>query len=677
MRKFIFKRIDRKFLSAPRRSVYNHETIGSIRKKHMGKPYSLEMEKLPQTYVWAMSQPIQLLVRAVRCCDSVPLVVTGSGGSLTAAAFAAGLHQNHTDNLSKTVTPLEYIHSVHSSQSALMILSAGGKNPDILAVLRAAIARETRQIIVVCSRSESPLVKLALNYPHIHIYQFDLPTGRDGFLATNSLLAFLILLARAYSELFCTPNLLPKTYKALIHPNQTKAQFLHDLKKKCASLLSRDYLIVLHGVSSRVGALDIESKFTEAALGSIILSDYRNFGHGRHHWLAKRSVNSAVLALTSVDDRTLAQKTLGLIPKEIPQAVFCFDSGYAQTAIASTILALELTKLGGLARGLDPGRPGVPTFGRKIYNLKGFSKQAIGFLQGETLAIWRKTGLRPEDFPMGELRYWQKAYRDFVKQLHTSRYGGIVLDYDETLCDSKDREKGLSVQIGSALSRLLESGIFVGIATGRGKSVLKALRDRISPPLWSRVLVGYYNGAEIGFLNENMVFNGQNPDSDLAPLNTKLNEFKHLSSIATWEYRTSQISVHPKAGIKLVFIWDLLHELLGDFEVESYMVVRSGHSLDILSRGTSKKNLVDRFRQLLKTDLDILCIGDKGRWPGNDFYLLKERSSLSVDECSSATSTCWNLSPPGFRGSKATLFYLNALRINGSEAKIRITNFKR
>jgi hypothetical protein len=81
-----------------------------------------------------------------------------------------------------------------------------------------------------------------------------------------------------------------------------------------------------------LGAVDLESKFTEAALGNLQAADYRNFAHGRHHWLAKRGHESAVLALISEADRELAERTLNLIPREVPQARMYID-GAADTAL--------------------------------------------------------------------------------------------------------------------------------------------------------------------------------------------------------------------------------------------------------------------------------------------------------------------------------------------------------
>ena len=44
-------------------------------------------------------------------------------------------------------------------------------------------------MIVVCARSGSPLGKAASETGGSTVFEFDPPAGKDGFLATNSLLA--------------------------------------------------------------------------------------------------------------------------------------------------------------------------------------------------------------------------------------------------------------------------------------------------------------------------------------------------------------------------------------------------------------------------------------------------------------------------------------------------------
>ena len=79
-------------------------------------------------------------------------------------------------------------------------------------------------------------------------------------------------------------------------------------------------------------------------------------------------------------------------------------------------------------------------------------------------------------------------------------------------------------------------------------------------------------------------------------------------------------------------------------------------------------SVVSEIKKNVPSNTDILTIGDRGKWPGNDAALLKEPLSLSVDEVSYSPETCWNLSPAGVRGVQATLLYLkklNSVKLNG------------
>ena len=68
-------------------------------------------------------------------------------------------------------------------------------------------------------------------------------------------------------------------------------------RKLCDPLWERQNLAVLYPPSLLAAASDLESKFTEAAIGNVQTADYRHFAHGRHHWLAKRGNETGVLAL--------------------------------------------------------------------------------------------------------------------------------------------------------------------------------------------------------------------------------------------------------------------------------------------------------------------------------------------------------------------------------------------
>src|SRR3954471_4703185 len=53
---------------------------------------------------------------------------------------------------------------------------------------------------------------------------------------------------------------------------------------------------VLFSPSLAAAAADLESRFIEGALGNLHAADWRNFGHGRHHWMAKRPSETGIVA---------------------------------------------------------------------------------------------------------------------------------------------------------------------------------------------------------------------------------------------------------------------------------------------------------------------------------------------------------------------------------------------
>ena len=652
----------------------------------MGKPFASELQHLADTYAWSINQPIEPLVNAITLSASLPLITIGSGGSLTAAHFASGLHQRNTRKVAKAVTPLEGITSIAGLKDvAIFLLSAGGKNSDIIGAFKRVVLQEPQRLLVVCARTKSPLSRLAHAYRYVDIFDFDLPSGRDGFLATNSLLAFSILLTRAYEEAFLVKSHLPPDLDALVHPGLTQIEFTTDLRDKCNTLWQRENLAVLYGPSAHSAALDLESKFTEAALGPIQIADYRNFAHGRHHWLAKRGQTTAVLALVTEEDRDLAAKTLRLIPSDIPSIKIDLPNSGVRAGLAALVFILHITRLAGEARGIDPGRPGVPRFGSKIYNIRAlstFSPKGLSLTSFEAVAIERKAEKSIDVLAdNGELEFWIRAYGNYIERLQTASYGAVVFDYDGTLCDRHDRYNGIDSEVTCHLLRILKAGIPVGIATGRGKSIKDVLRSRIPLSLWSQVLVGYYNGSDNGLLSDDSFpHGGDYPCSELLLVREAINSDAALSHLSEYikeiAFRHTQITIEMKTFAPVAIIWNVIQQTVQKLGIPGVTVLCSTHSIDILAPGVSKRAIVNQISHMVfKNEAGpILCIGDRGQWPGNDFALLTVPYSLSVDEVSSDPETCWNLAPPGYRGVQATLDYFNSLYIEERSLKLSMHN---
>jgi hypothetical protein len=191
-------------------------------------------------------------------------------------------------------------------------------------------------------------------------------------------------------------------------------------------------MVVLHTPATRSAAIDLESQFSEAALGNVQLADYRNFAHGRHYWLAAQQQTTAIVAFVTKEIANLADQTLKLVPDGIPVLRVNLPEEGVLSAILSIVYSLFLAELAAHAASVDPSKPAVPEFGRRLYNLRAFQKplkRDPSISVAETLAIERKSRKTIRALELSsELGRWQSAYRSFVSALLEARFTTLVLD---------------------------------------------------------------------------------------------------------------------------------------------------------------------------------------------------------------------------------------------------------
>ena len=629
----------------------------------MGKPYQSELAALRSTLAWAIACDISLLAGTLRNVAGRSLVATGSGGSLSAAKLAAGFHQLSGAGFAKSATPLEIVaQQALPNDAAYLLLSAGGANTDVLGLFRHLAYREQQHLIALTARKNTPLGRLVQRYPASVCLEHEPPSGRDGFLATNSLTTFSVLLARAYITAFGIGNSSLGTLSLLASSAQQWASYVASLKTQAAPLWLRNHLVILFPPEAEAGAIDLESKFTEAALGSVHIADYRHFAHGRHHWLAKQGDDSAVLSFISPRFRELAESTLTCLPKGIPVARMELPSDPFEAGVLSILAAIVLVGFAGTHRGVDPGRPGVPSFGRKIYHLRWRPPQTDeNYLKSlEVAAVSRKQRATGQGDELHAIL--RAAFSKFCGNLRQQHLKAIVLDYDGTMVPTVQRFDPLSCNMAKPLVSLLKKGAIVGIASGRGKSLRVALQNALPRQLWDRVVLGYYNGSQTGLLSEDTLPVSGSVQPELLKFQHTLRSTTAWSEKITVESRPSQLSVTAQMGTCMDKLWRQIMECIEQSALDGFKVVRSGHSVDILSPGVSKLAVVERVQALARAKSEeVLRIGDQGGWPGNDYELLAMFPALSVDEVSAALDSCWNLAPRGHVGPSALQAYLDAM----------------
>lgn len=448
----------------------------------MGKRFIDELQELPTTMQWAVEQDIAMLRRAVQLYGDHGLLAVGSGGSFTAAAYAADQHFRVYGHTSQAVTPLDIFHVPANAAShvAGLLLSAEGKNKDILGAAKQLRLRACPTFGLTL-RSTSPLVELCDETGAASLVAYDMPWGKDGYLATNSLVATLVMLWRAYASDAVVASELPLLVSWYL-------QFDHRIKQ-AGDMNRSGRALILHGTVGRIGAIDLESKLTEGALAFGQVCNFRQFAHGRHLQLSQLSEPVTVVSFSTGGD-PLATETIQLLPTEVRPVldVALPRISDAGAEIAGVLAAMVITRAWA-GEHIDPGQPDVPQFGRDLHALD------VSILAPHVLpptpAMLRK---HVSGDPPGVLIEHARRY---IKRLQASRLRLLVCDFDGTFCDTVKRFEGIDSRIAHELTRLARSGVHLAFATGRGVKLRGVLQNKLPADMWSMVTMGCYSGSFI------------------------------------------------------------------------------------------------------------------------------------------------------------------------------------
>ncbi|KAF0167137.1 MAG: hypothetical protein FD157_299 [Rhodocyclaceae bacterium] len=623
--------------------------------------YERELEQLDRTYVAARTADIGKLKLAIASTSESSLIGVGSGGSYTVASLLCNLHEAYTGRVSRPSTPLELIcNPTLASASPVFLISAEGKNPDIVEGLVRARRHSSRTIHVLTNRDASPLMdrvdKLSDITPHI----FEL-ANKDGYLATNSLLLDAVLVARAYGELDNNNEPLPGSIDELRIGNQSVKDWVRDAGDFVDSAVPRKGLIVVFSPLLRPVAADLESKLSESALLYCQLADLRSFAHGRHLWLAERADDCAILALVEPGLNELWRHMRALVPKGVPIHEMPLSGAAPKDLLAGLVAQMHLVAAVARRLAKDPAKPDVASFGRELYftDLPTFIPGPPKLGRRGERSKYDVLGAR---WPMtGSSGVMSRALDSFEATLEQQNFRSIVFDYDGTLCSSQRTDAPPQPAVIEHIQRFVERGIWVGVASGRGNSIQEHLQKCLPAELWHRVSLGLYNGGWIGRL-----------DSDIPVTRTTSEFLSHVRRIVgrletlgvpidrVKETYPHQISIRFREGVNTENMWFVIADALRQAGLDPSTVVRSKHSVDILGSGVSKSHLVANIVQECGVDpYEIVTMGDQGAWPGNDASLLEHRFSLSVDLPSRRLDRGWKLAPQHKRDVDATLWYLD------------------
>lgn len=595
----------------------------------MGRPFAQELDQVTATMQWADNLVLPHVDWPALRRKTSRLFVIGSGGSFSAATFAAAIMEARHDFAAVAVTPLDYLQRIDTlGEHATLLISAEGKNPDIRCAAATAVSMAAHTYAITFSVSSPVCELLSEEASKATIVEAAAPWGKDGFLATNSLVAMTVVIARLCGvgpdiEVARMANL---GYRARFAQGQPDAKVLHGLAASRRALL-------LHGRLGLPAAVDFESKFAEASLGSVQVADLRQFAHGRHLQLLRGPDPLLILAFVSKAEVDLWTATRQCLPEAQPVILVLLADDRPTAALEGLLAVLAMVHCVATQRGVDPGQPDVPEFARTIHAL-----QPGRFMGSARLSTNRKVNaLRRSGLPWRRI---ESAAADFTHRLAVAQIRGIVLDFDGTCCETALRKHGMSAEVRQEIVRLLRASMPIAFATGRGRSLYEGLRAQLPEELWRDVLIGCHSGSTRLRLGE--------PWVDPATIT-------ELQSIVL-ALREAGITEGPSCAVRprnaqLSIRCAYVHQTLGVFMVAQalvsprpgWRVFRSSHSVDILAPPAGKLAVVDWMAASQGIDSDsILRIGDRGEAFGNDSELLGSGLSLSVDGVSADTSTCWS-----------------------------------
>ena len=273
--------------------------------------------------------------------------------------FAPLLHQS-AGSISKAITPLEFAgHTAIERESSVLIISVGGNNSDALSAFEIAQALDPENIGVMCASTGGKLAGMARRAGNVAVHEATPPTGRDGFLATNTLVSSMVWLLRSHRVTY-TPRYAVPNFSELGSESVICAEPFRNVST----------VIVMYDYWGKAAAVDAESKLAEGGLANVQLVDYRNFAHGRHNWIRKNGGATGMLAFVTPQCRALVESTLGLVPSHVPAVSICSRFFGPAASVDLMVQGMKLVWLVGTLTGTDPGRPKIADHGKKMHHIR-------------------------------------------------------------------------------------------------------------------------------------------------------------------------------------------------------------------------------------------------------------------------------------------------------------------
>ena len=285
---------------------------------------------------------------------SEPLVATGSGGSESAADFAA-LCYGARGGISIAVSPYTLnSYSDHAlSTGKILLVSKGGHNNDIVFATRRALdinPSKTAALNFSCS-DRNVARKLFIKVGSDKSFCTPMPKTPEGFVSSGTSFKYYSVLTRIFQ-----PDVDLMKYQEL--PEKPCILCLNDGTPLTPSdFVGVSSYVLLNGSWGRPVAKNLEGKLVETSLATACICDYRNYCHGRFILTSNHLEDSAVVLFISPREKDIATRTRKYLPTKTKLVVIETEHDAPEASLDLLIRATEFFHSICPVYGQDPTSP--------------------------------------------------------------------------------------------------------------------------------------------------------------------------------------------------------------------------------------------------------------------------------------------------------------------------------
>jgi len=639
----------------------------------MPQVFAEKLNTLPKTVDLLDSESCTAIANALAHAQTHGVAnAVGCGGSSVTAEFIAWCAKTAGLTPFQVLTPMAFVSDPHAVRRPSWLFSARGTNPDVLAAFELWRTASGDRLEIVTNNAGSELGQAGEAAMDATVHALPMAEAKDGFLATHSLVGAAAHIVGAFDSLVGGSSLdimkgrLANAVQDAVQPSRRCS-----IQRAFSSFEACDQLLVLHDPDLLPAAALIETSCWEAGLCTVQRTDFRNFAHGRHVGLGESRGDAFVLALTSETSESIWKEIRDLLPQDVEHAHLNWPRAGRVAGFEALIYALIVVESIGLAKGMDPSNPDVPDFGRQIYAQEGLLRLARARGPGVVRKIREENKIDPVSWRQAGWDVFEARVRQRLEQAH---FGGVVLDYDGTVVSTENRCEPPEQEILAKLIEIVEHGMTLAFASGRGGSLGETLRPLIPRHLHDKLVVGYYNGCLIRPLSVDIesIKPQMHPAIEgFLQVIRQHPELVHLDRLKPGSLHVriplDALTQPDPGGVRS--IQELAKSMSAADGVPEIALTVSEHSIDVFPAESGKRNVVEHVKDVLTNEAaQVLCIGDSGHLGGNDHELLEGPYGLSVLRVCHRPNSCWNLLPEATQGHEGLLAILNGLvyRDNGT-----------